>query len=110
MIRRPPRSTLFPYTTLFRSGAHHAVAQVALGGRAGADRGLRPAQRDDVRVREMHGMHCGGRVAQRADLLEDERRRGAVLGLALLDLKALLGDVQVERPAATEGLARDLAD
>src|SRR5256885_5577250 len=23
MIRRPPRSTLFPYTTLFRSG-HHA--------------------------------------------------------------------------------------
>src|SRR2546427_6996346 len=26
MIRRPPRSTLFPYTTLFRSGgAEHAV-------------------------------------------------------------------------------------
>src|SRR5256885_7959454 len=27
MIRRPPRSTLFPYTTLFRSTAieHHAV-------------------------------------------------------------------------------------
>src|SRR5258708_13764861 len=23
MIRRPPRSTLFPYTTLFRSQAHH---------------------------------------------------------------------------------------
>src|SRR3712207_7794290 len=22
MIRRPPRSTLFPYTTLFRSGTH----------------------------------------------------------------------------------------
>src|SRR3712207_7355353 len=29
MIRRPPRSTLFPYTTLFRSGAGLAV----LGGR-----------------------------------------------------------------------------
>src|SRR5256885_13294725 len=25
MIRRPPRSTLFPYTTLFRSGAGHLV-------------------------------------------------------------------------------------
>src|SRR5256885_3127006 len=25
MIRRPPRSTLFPYTTLFRSPAHHVV-------------------------------------------------------------------------------------
>src|SRR3712207_9010396 len=23
MIRRPPRSTLFPYTTLFRSDLHH---------------------------------------------------------------------------------------
>src|SRR6266849_9548887 len=26
MIRRPPRSTLFPYTTLFRSSAIHADA------------------------------------------------------------------------------------
>src|SRR5258705_7313838 len=26
MIRRPPRSTLFPYTTLFRSGEIHAVS------------------------------------------------------------------------------------
>src|SRR3712207_7198035 len=25
MIRRPPRSTLFPYTTLFRSGLVHAL-------------------------------------------------------------------------------------
>src|SRR5256885_6202923 len=24
MIRRPPRSTLFPYTTLFRSGVHES--------------------------------------------------------------------------------------
>src|SRR3712207_6911850 len=27
MIRRPPRSTLFPYTTLFRSAAELVVAQ-----------------------------------------------------------------------------------
>src|SRR3712207_7233097 len=26
MIRRPPRSTLFPYTTLFRSAVEHAPA------------------------------------------------------------------------------------
>src|SRR5260221_8440459 len=26
MIRRPPRSTLFPYTTLFRSGSRHAAS------------------------------------------------------------------------------------
>src|SRR3712207_7116858 len=39
MIRRPPRSTLFPYTTLFRSelGARHLVLGKggALGGPAG---------------------------------------------------------------------------
>src|SRR2546425_12754892 len=27
MIRRPPRSTLFPYTTLFRSLAYYSVAR-----------------------------------------------------------------------------------
>src|SRR5256885_8642087 len=30
MIRRPPRSTLFPYTTLFRSLRNQAVDQPAL--------------------------------------------------------------------------------
>src|SRR5256885_9446428 len=29
MIRRPPRSTLFPYTTLFRSGIIEALAEGA---------------------------------------------------------------------------------
>src|SRR2546430_2791787 len=30
MIRRPPRSTLFPYTTLFRSAAFHTHLKQAL--------------------------------------------------------------------------------
>src|SRR2546430_11045959 len=34
MIRRPPRSTLFPYTTLFRSLRHDLPAQLS---RAGAE-------------------------------------------------------------------------
>src|SRR3712207_7712953 len=32
MIRRPPRSTLFPYTTLFRSGGHRGVTRGPLVG------------------------------------------------------------------------------
>src|ERR1051326_4941344 len=32
MIRRPPRSALFPYTTLFRSGAHGQALQPVLAG------------------------------------------------------------------------------
>src|SRR5690349_23890779 len=36
MIRRPPRSTLFPYTTLFRSrpGGHSGGSQAPFDGRA----------------------------------------------------------------------------
>src|SRR5260370_2298485 len=30
MIRRPPRSTLFPYTTLFRSGSVHGRAVMVM--------------------------------------------------------------------------------
>src|SRR2546422_4520759 len=57
MIRRPPRSTLFPYTTLFRSHAQNSDA--ARGGEEavlrvlGVDAALdRPAALDDVRLRE----------------------------------------------------------
>src|SRR2546430_10432027 len=46
MIRRPPRSTLFPYTTLFRSGDAGAKEQqpLHLGEHqvAGEERGLEP--------------------------------------------------------------------
>src|SRR2546423_6810571 len=31
MIRRPPRSTLFPYTTLFRSGYQLLQSKIAVG-------------------------------------------------------------------------------
>src|SRR2546430_6240590 len=49
MIRRPPRSTLFPYTTLFRSEALHQLFQlgeihdvVRFGIEAAFDGDLRP--------------------------------------------------------------------
>src|SRR2546430_9196379 len=45
MIRRPPRSTLFPYTTLFRS--------LRLGGQADATGGV------DRRRQEGHGVRDG---------------------------------------------------
>src|SRR3712207_9106053 len=43
MIRRPPRSTLFPYTTLFRSGRDGAGADHEASGRDPA----RPGDGDD---------------------------------------------------------------
>src|SRR3712207_7359770 len=49
MIRRPPRSTLFPYTTLFRSAGHlGGVVQLAAVGQApgpGEDRRDRVGRR-----------------------------------------------------------------
>src|SRR2546425_8435603 len=41
MIRRPPRSTLFPYTTLFRSPAGRAAAAARAGARRSAGRPIR---------------------------------------------------------------------
>src|SRR3712207_6928153 len=39
MIRRPPRSTLFPYTTLFRSGGLAEHREELLGQGRGSDAG-----------------------------------------------------------------------
>src|SRR3712207_7909727 len=53
MIRRPPRSTLFPYTTLFRSSSAGLVPLDLLveGGQDGGD--VRPVER---LVRAAHGL------------------------------------------------------
>src|SRR2546422_3416842 len=69
MIRRPPRSTLFPYTTLFRSGPHGRVERLAfrcrgeqlLGergseGKARFRRGaVRRGDRKSTRLNSSHG-------------------------------------------------------
>src|SRR3989449_3180122 len=60
MIRRPPRSTLFPYTTLFRS------LPPVLGGRLPAETGEpkqtlhEPARRWGPRPSPQLGQHDGG--------------------------------------------------
>src|SRR5688572_31339884 len=77
MIRRPPRSTLFPYTTLFRSGladlahgtAHVDVDQV--GARAGRDpragaHHVRVVPEELDRDRVLLGMH-DEQLLERAD-------------------------------------------
>src|SRR2546430_10911101 len=53
MIRRPPRSTLFPYTTLFRSSADAARRPARIEQRGGRrpSAGSRDARRDSPRQR-----------------------------------------------------------
>src|SRR5258705_8442819 len=49
MIRRPPRSTLFPYTTLFRSDAVYQLADLdeADGNLDAASRGFQEARSEE---------------------------------------------------------------
>src|SRR2546426_2678743 len=62
MIRRPPRSTLFPYTTLFRSRAGRRRGRGHAGGRlprravraGGANRSSRKADRKSTRLNSSH--------------------------------------------------------
>src|SRR5256885_12776345 len=62
MIRRPPRSTLFPYTTLFRS------LRIRRGGHArDRRRGCRRHQRPHHRPCRMATAHCIGRVQDRSE-------------------------------------------
>src|SRR5260221_10054118 len=61
MIRRPPRSTLFPYTTLFRSQAEDGTDGCGLHGVAAAH-GVRMAVRKDDHVASFH-LHRGMRLA-----------------------------------------------
>src|SRR3712207_6511936 len=78
MIRRPPRSTLFPYTTLFRSAGlrrdlplpRHRLGRLRGLGRRQPVLGGVPAGADGVAGRETAGVRA---------LRRDRRRRGAGL-------------------------------
>src|SRR2546427_4607804 len=80
MIRRPPRSTLFPYTTLFRSGvvarrgAHvdesddtdpQAELESADGGAAGIPQADEPVVHEDDACAAEEGCQAGDRKSTR---------------------------------------------
>src|SRR3712207_8130082 len=69
MIRRPPRSTLFPYTTLFRSAravgaAHRSVAGARGPGAVGAAGLATPRAVDPAPAGQRH---AGGRRVLRSE-------------------------------------------
>src|SRR2546430_11251602 len=71
MIRRPPRSTLFPYTTLFRSrGAH-----VGRADRVGRDAAPAALQRDHLgqALQAVLGRDIGGLVRRGPQPVQDRK-------------------------------------
>src|SRR2546425_9448894 len=80
MIRRPPRSTLFPYTTLFRSHRHGGCCR-------------QHTTMSDARAATLslissapHPLHCG----KRAMLLRSEEHTSELQSLAYLVCRLLL--------------------
>src|SRR2546430_13015302 len=71
MIRRPPRSTLFPYTTLFRSQGKNLIErQIVAGARhqRAIVEGLGPETAVLARIRGKMARHGGaGAVADRSE-------------------------------------------
>src|SRR5256885_4099219 len=75
MIRRPPRSTLFPYTTLFRSQRSHLADEK--GDQHPVDTRVLPAEFlevgvvDGERLRRLEGFDVGRPVMLRAHRSEE---------------------------------------
>src|SRR3712207_8587693 len=75
MIRRPPRSTLFPYTTLFRSAAaedREQLTHVFVGGEApiglgGAGAGRRGGGAESLKARRLPFSAHGRQLVHRRD-------------------------------------------
>src|SRR2546428_6441199 len=109
MIRRPPRSTLFPYTTLFRS----AMAVVGAGD---LDHAIEPRWADGIGDLARAFAQMTERLRQsRAQLVQSEKlasigqmaaavAHGLRNPLASLRAAAQLAQHRVEAPAAREQL------
>src|SRR2546421_4460877 len=85
MIRRPPRSTLFPYTTLFRSQDVARAREAAPAGSLGEGQARRRrAQRDPAQERRLrlHGQR-GRRVRSEEHTSELQSRSDLVCRLLL---------------------------
>src|SRR3712207_8734898 len=77
MIRRPPRSTLFPYTTLFRSSGASSTGAGAADGRGVA------AQRSSATTPQPAARHQGSRMRSEEHTSELQSRQYLVCRLLL---------------------------
>src|SRR2546422_7517394 len=97
MIRRPPRSTLFPYTTLFRSGVEarrrdlrlEETAVAALQRALGRERRA-PQDRKSTRLNSSHGY-----ISYAVFCLKKKKRKEVIAVHVARELRLVLGLVRV---------------
>src|SRR2546430_5980872 len=76
MIRRPPRSTLFPYTTLFRSRKEHApFSGNGVGGRGLSDESGRERRTGDRKSTRLNSSHS--QISYAVFCLKKKNRHGS---------------------------------
>src|ERR1043166_1602092 len=124
MIRRPPRSTLFPYTTLFRSrrhrrqyGARHGApngAHVAAAGQGPRDRAIGRRGEAAARARRVrhalpqgHLGHVGHPRRHSQATAADPRRHPRHLGCAFVRLRDGSDADRLRERANVSGRSRD---
>src|SRR5258706_2095105 len=98
MIRRPPRSTLFPYTTLFRS---HAAEQRRVAGR------VMSAQRADGGWAQLPGLESDAWATGQALFALQESRRSEEHTSELQSLTNLVCRLLLEKRSEETTVARD---
>src|SRR5256886_16247616 len=107
MIRRPPRSTLFPYTTLFRSRARGSASALPLA----------PLASERLEQPEVEVLHVAGarakdllrrrqHVLQRLDLQAEARQVGRAAVLLLPEGERARVSLGLEDPLVLEGPGR----
>src|SRR5687767_15286149 len=89
MLRRPPRSTLFPYTTLFRSGSVPVTTRTNIQDALQLGLALLPAESQKRIVLLSDGGENSGRAADAARLRSEEHT-SELQSLAYLVCRLLL--------------------
>src|SRR3712207_8109397 len=73
MIRRPPRSTLFPYTTLFRSSMKHSSSRSSRTGWSSSESARRRAASSSADARSRSPLHRRTRSEEHTSELQSRQ-------------------------------------
>src|SRR5690606_40040902 len=101
MIRRPPRSTLFPYTTLFRSGSGQAFRDL-LGALVERFHQRRPHEFQDRKSTRLNSSHV--KISYAVFCLKKKNTGGATTGVRSEVSRGVAGaacSTRTDTPGAT---------